>query len=271
MHPCEVGVGITMRIDRRFGTIVLGASVVLASGPSGRSGASGSPAEPRRLFDDAARAAQSGARDEALELLASSFAAGHPAPFDVMQRTVFRPLRHDPELRRRLSDLLRATARQSEVTIVTPEQLGERMRIDGRLVERGSGEPVTEALIHVFHTTAEGLYAPESPQGGRLAGNPFLFAWVRPDTDGRFVIHTVRPASYAGFAKPNMRHVHFSVEAAGSATINSQLYLDKDPEPSAERRRRAGEMGWPILSAEPLPDGSYRLELLIEMSPRSER
>jgi len=145
------------------------------------------------------------------------------------------------------------------------------MRIDGRLVERGSGEPVTEALIHVFHTTAEGLYAPESPQGGRLAGNPFLFAWVRPDTDGRFVIHTVRPASYAGFAKPNMRHVHFSVEAAGSATINSQLYLDKDPEPSAERRRRAGEMGWPILSAEPLPDGSYRLELLIEMSPRSER
>lgn len=222
----------------------------------------------RRLYEQAAEAAFRGELEDSIEHLGAAFDAGYPTPSDVLKTTGFRPLRHEPEIRRRLSALLRQHARESEVTIVTPEQLGERLRIDGRLVDGETGAPVGQGLIHIFHTTAEGVYAPESPQGGRLANNPYLAAWVRPDGEGRFTVHTVRPAPYAGFERPNMRHVHFEVEAPGYGAVHSQFYLDRDPEPSEERRRTAAERGWPILSAEPQADGSFVCRLEIRLRPR---
>ncbi len=223
----------------------------------------GCGADPPALYAEAAAAAEPA---EALDLLRRACEAGLSTPCDVLKDPALQRLRADPALRRRLRELLRRHAKEARVTLVAPDEPGDPLVLQGSL-SGGNGEPVTGALVFLFHTDHEGRYAPEEDGPGRGAGNPRLFGFVRSDAEGRFTVRTIRPAPYTGLR--NLRHVHFTVEAEGFRGMNSQFYLDEDPEPTERQVRDAKARSFPILHAARGEDGVYRCTLALKLRARS--
>ena len=90
---------------------------------------------------------------------------------------------------------------------------------------------------------------------------------MRSDAKGRFTVRTIRPAPYTGLR--NLRHVHFSVGAEGYGGVNSQFYLDEDPEPTARQVREAAARSCPSRRATKGEDGVVRCALRVVLRARS--
>jgi len=79
---------------------------------------------------------------------------------------------------------------------VTPDTDGERIRIEGRLVD-GAGKPLDGVLLETWQADAKGRYA--HPRDGRATNSSFKgFGRVETDIDGRFTIETIKPGQVPG-------------------------------------------------------------------------
>ena len=115
-----------------------------------------------------------------------------------------------------------------------PDEPGDRLIFTGA-VRATSGDPLAGAVLDVWQADGLGLYSRFAP--GLPEWN--LRGAVRPDADGRFSFHTVRPAPYqiphdgstgalieaAGWHAWRPAHLHLRVTAPGHRTLISQLYF----------------------------------------------
>ncbi|WP_067677004.1 catechol 1,2-dioxygenase [Nocardia miyunensis] len=100
------------------------------------------------------------------------------------------------------------------------------------------GSALGDATIELWHADSDGLYSQFAP--GIPEWN--LRATFRTDADGRFEIHTMRPAPYqiptdgacgkliaaAGWHAWRPAHLHVKVSAPGHELLTAQLYFPKD-------------------------------------------
>lgn len=119
----------------------------------------------------------------------------------------------------------------NSLTLVGPDEPGERITIRGTIVDR-NGRPVAGAGLHIYQTDASGRYTPERPMNepnARLSGR------VRTDGDGRFELHTIHPGEYLKPVKLGDRerkipaHIHMDITAAGHAERRVQVVFAGDP------------------------------------------
>ena len=101
--------------------------------------------------------------------------------------------------------------------IAGPEEPGEALLIKGFVLTEDC-ESITDVVIDVWQTDAEGLY-PDEDEGFRLRGK------VQTAADGRYAFTTVLPGFYEG--RP--RHLHLKVSAPGHVELYTQLYFEGDP------------------------------------------
>ncbi len=238
----------------------IGALPLAGQDESDRGDVANSPAS--RYYVEAREAAVEGRPALAVSKLQQACAAGFETPADVLRENAFRSLRQKPETRRQLHRLLKQYGNQTSVTMVAPDEPGERLTIRGQVIDRETGQPISGATIYLFHTDHAGLYAPERHRAGDGTNNPRLFAYLQSDERGKFTINTIQPASYPGYN--NMRHIHYVVSAEGHGQLNSQCYINGDPEADQQRREIAADRGWPILELVPLSDG-FQCELTITL------
>jgi protocatechuate 3,4-dioxygenase alpha subunit len=79
---------------------------------------------------------------------------------------------------------------------VTSDADGERIRIEGRLVD-GVGKPLDGVLLETWQADAQGRYA--HPRDGRATNSSFKgFGRVETDGDGRFTLETIKPGQVPG-------------------------------------------------------------------------
>jgi protocatechuate 3,4-dioxygenase alpha subunit len=79
---------------------------------------------------------------------------------------------------------------------VTSDADGERIRIEGRLVD-GAGKPLDGVLLETWQADAQGRYA--HPRDGRATNSSFKgFGRVETDGDGRFTLETIKPGQVPG-------------------------------------------------------------------------
>lgn len=130
--------------------------------------------------------------------------------------------------------LLRADARRN--VLVTPETVGERIRIEGHVTD-GDGVGVPDALVEIWQANSNGRYRhPADTRGVPL--DPTFAGFGRSGTDeqGRYWFETVRPGR-APFDGQREQAPHICVTVFARGLLNSlvtRLYFADQPENSGD-------------------------------------
>ena len=123
-------------------------------------------------------------------------------------------------------------------SIVRSPTVGAPLFVTAR-VRNGTGEPIVDAEVDVWNTSAEGLYENQDPAQADMN----LRGRFRTDEHGRIRFRTVKPAAYPvpvsgpvgdllkvqGRANMRPAHMHFLIHKPGYKTHISQVYVNDDP------------------------------------------
>jgi protocatechuate 3,4-dioxygenase alpha subunit len=143
--------------------------------------------------------------------------------------------------------------------LVTPEASGERIRIEGRVLD-GDGTPVNDCMLEIWQADAAGRYA--HPADDRALPNAAFKGFGRCGTDrnGTYSFDTIKPGAVPGpngkaqaphiavvvFSRGMLRHVYtriyFSDEAKnGDDPILALVPADRRATLIARRTDRGGQ------------------------------
>ena len=132
------------------------------------------------------------------------------------------------------------TPRTIEGPLYVDEDDSEDLTMSGRITGP-DGEPVKDAVLHVWHANSKGFYSHFDPTG---AQSPFNNRRrIRLGEDGRYAFHSKMPRGYSvppGGATDQLMtmlgrhgdrpaHVHFFIEAPGYRTLTTQINFGDDP------------------------------------------
>ena len=114
------------------------------------------------------------------------------------------------------------------------DEKGDRLVFHGRVTD-ADGNPISGAVLDVWHADAEGLYSGFSdlPEG-------ILRGKILTDDEGRYEVRSIVPAPYtiphdgptgrliaaAGWHPWRPAHIHAIVSADGHEALTTQLYID---------------------------------------------
>jgi protocatechuate 3,4-dioxygenase, alpha subunit len=130
--------------------------------------------------------------------------------------------------------------------LVTPDVSGERIRIEGRVLD-GDGQPVNDSLVEIWQADAAGRYA--HPGDTRALPNASFKGFGRASTDpsGGYSFETIKPGAVPGpngqtqaphiavvvFSRGMLRHVYTRIYFSDEAKNDADPILALVP---AERR-----------------------------------
>jgi len=100
-------------------------------------------------------------------------------------------------------------SRLADGTVVTASAKGERIRIEGRVLD-GEGNPVTDAMIEIWQADGEGRYAHlANPHRPDTTFTGFGRFGTGTDPGNKFIFETVKPASIDGKHAPHINVIVF--------------------------------------------------------------
>lgn len=114
------------------------------------------------------------------------------------------------------------------ISIATDTIPGKKIKVLGT-VKNSEGKPVVDALVYLYHTDSRGWYAANSPHVNMNEGDmrhARLFGYVRTDKEGKFELHTIKPAGYPQSDLP--AHIHVHVWADGYRSFVNEFLFDDD-------------------------------------------
>ncbi len=125
------------------------------------------------------------------------------------------------------------------IVIAGPDEPGERLIVEGRVLASDGTSPVPEATLLVFHTDAEGYYSP----GGMDESDARLCGLMLTDAQGRYRYETVKPAHYATGGGPPA-HVHYRVWGDGFDRQSFSLQFEGDARLGSRGREASSNPTW---------------------------
>lgn len=164
--------------------------------------------------------------------------------------------------------LVREHAPVGEVKLTLADEPGRPLTVRGQVTDR-QGEPIANALIYAYHTSAKGWYADRAPHFSGNSGDTRharLFAYVHTDADGRFVLQTIRPGGYPRSTLPE--HIHLHIDTNGRPVLVTELLFDDDPRLTSEARDRATRNRFVIQKVERAADGSSTTRPVLAVDPK---
>jgi protocatechuate 3,4-dioxygenase beta subunit len=145
---------------------------------------------------------------------------------------------------------------QAETTIAGKDEPGERLTISGTIFKKDGRTPAEGIILYLYHTDAEGNYSPanqqkEAREHGHLRG------WVKTGANGKYLFHSILPASYPQTKAP--KHIHPTIKEPGLTPYYIDEYLfDNDPNlHEAERNRQQKRGGSGIIRIAKNSDGEW--------------
>ncbi len=123
---------------------------------------------------------------------------------------------------------------------VDPDEGTQTLSMSG-CVTGLEGEPVQNAIVHVWHANSKGWYSHFDPTGEQTPFNNRRR--IKLGKDGRYAFHSKQPSGYSvppqgatdrlmqalGRHGNRPAHVHFFIEAPGYRTLTTQINFGDDP------------------------------------------
>jgi protocatechuate 3,4-dioxygenase alpha subunit len=123
-------------------------------------------------------------------------------------------------------------ASEGSEVLVSPATKGERIRIEGRVLD-GEGAVVPDALIEIWQANAAGRYDhPDDRHDDRPLDPAFHgFGRCATDAEGRFHFLTIRPGAVPGTGNAMQApHINVAVFARGLLKqLMTRLYFEDEP------------------------------------------
>jgi protocatechuate 3,4-dioxygenase, alpha subunit len=115
--------------------------------------------------------------------------------------------------------------------LVTPNTKGERIRIEGRVID-GSGTPLRDALVEIWQANAAGRYNHPADRQDKPVDESFR-GWGRAGSDfatGMYNFETIKPGSVAGRRGRLMApHINFWIVARGiNIGLSTRMYFSDE-------------------------------------------
>ena len=131
-------------------------------------------------------------------------------------------------------------ANGDEVNLTQDPDDTETLHMSGRVIGP-NGEPVEDAVLHVWHANSKGFYSHFDPTGEQSEFNNRRRVKLGPD--GRYAFRSKMPCGYScppgGATATLMKllgrhgdrpaHVHFFIEAPGYRALTTQINFGDDP------------------------------------------
>ena len=118
---------------------------------------------------------------------------------------------------------------KAEVISITSDTIpGKKIKVIGT-VKDTDGKPVVGALVYLYHTDSRGWYAADAPHISMNEGDmrhARLFGYIKTNKDGKFELHTIKPAGYPKSDLP--AHIHVHVSAEGYSDFGTEFLFDDD-------------------------------------------
>ncbi|MDH3746334.1 MAG: hypothetical protein OES47_14645 [Acidobacteriota bacterium] len=128
---------------------------------------------------------------------------------------------------------------ESSIVIAGPDEPGERMVVEGRVLESDGSTPVAGATVFVFHTDSQGYYSP----GGMDEGDARLCGLMLTDEEGRYRFESIKPAHYATGDGPPA-HVHYRVWGPEVRRQSFSLHFEGDSHLGERGRDASANPTW---------------------------
>lgn len=124
----------------------------------------------------------------------------------------------------------------SVARIAPPEEPGVPLVVHGRVFRSDGTTPAANVVVFAYQTDASGVYNTPGKSGWRLRG------WARSDAQGRFQLHTIRPASYPRNGPP--AHIHLTIDGpALRRRWTEEVEFADDPVLTERARQRSAAKG----------------------------
>src|SRR5882672_4885130 len=140
--------------------------------------------------------------------------------------------------------LIKGFAKSSRLIMTTRSETGEKITVNG-FVKDEKNQPVSNAIVYVYHTDNRGFYAFDTThvlgnEGDRRHAR--LFGYLKTDKEGRFILQTIHPKGYPKSSLPS--HIHCEIESPGQHTTITELLFDEDPRLTTDQRTRSQQEGF---------------------------
>ena len=125
-------------------------------------------------------------------------------------------------------EIIEKYCKAETISIATDTIPGKKIKVIGT-VRDADRKPVTGALVYLYHTDSRGWYAADAPHVLQNEGDmrhARLFGYVKTDKEGKFELHTIKPAGYPKSDLP--AHIHVHVEVAGYQSFIIEFLFDDD-------------------------------------------
>ena len=125
-------------------------------------------------------------------------------------------------------EIIEKYCKAETISIASDTIPGKKIKVIGT-VKDTDGKPVAGALVYLYHTDSRGWYAADAPHVLLFQGDirhARLFGYVKTDKEGKFELHTIKPAGYPKSDLP--AHIHVHVSANGHQSFGTEFLFDDD-------------------------------------------
>ena len=121
--------------------------------------------------------------------------------------------------------------------LTSPETKGERIRIEGRIID-GSGAVIKDVLLEIWQANAAGRYNHPADQQADKPLDESFRGWGRACTDfesGVYTFETIKPGSVTGRnGKPMAPHINVWIVARGiNIGLSTRIYFSDEEKANA--------------------------------------
>ena len=178
-----------------------------------------------QLLQKASQFASDSKHYSAINFLELALEKGLDNPMDLVRDNAFYPLIDNAEFRAKFRSLLKKYSNSHKAIMVRDEEPGEHIFVTGEVLDESNQQPIKGALVELVHTDTNGLYFSE-----KSMWNPRIFAYLRTNDKGNFIIETIYPGSYKDDDGLEVApHIHFTIEADGYRAYASEFVFSDDP------------------------------------------
>jgi protocatechuate 3,4-dioxygenase beta subunit len=132
-----------------------------------------------------------------------------------------------------------------EARLAPASEPGEPMEVNGVIYQADAKTPAPDVILYLYHTDANGIYAPAPNATGVARRHGHLRGWIKTNAKGEYKFLTIKPASYPNANIPS--HIHPIVKEPDKNEYWIDEYVfDNDPllvERERSRRQNRGGSG----------------------------